>query len=346
MDTRSASQQRRLRCASLGHMKLVGYLFLTALVLGACASSKPASKSSTVGATIDVETIRPSDAAKVVDEFAATYGIGLQPAPASEVTSMAQVLQIVRGDRLPEYEAARRFTLGKHGAEALTLRAYLELSLAGAMLTAAGILEEQQTQAMTELRQLTGPSAYRESSSEQSEDDAARAAALRVRTEDLRKVVRALKVLSEEPLDMGADFARQAIRHDATSQLGYLASASSYRLSGQWLEFDRAMRYADDNEAKPPELVHLRAMEALERYANPAKCRELLRQTLAQAPDFVRAQAHLVLVAENVHQKYAELQKLKGMSPYHLVVRLAGPMIESEYETATELEGALEHEQR
>jgi len=315
-------------------------MLLAAVALSACASKTP-SNHSTIGAGIDVEMMQPQEAAKIVDEFVAKYGIAPPPSPTTEVTSMAQVLEIIRGDRLPEYEAARRFTAGKHGAEALTLRAHLELSLASAMLTTAAILEEQHTQAMTELRQLTGPSAYRGTSGEQSKADAARTASLQTRTEDLRKVVLALRMLSEEPLTVGADFAKQAIRHDPQSQLAYLASADAFRLSGEWLEFDRMMRYAEDIEGNPPIKTYLRAMEALERYANPAKCGELLHETLDRRPDFVRAQANLVLVNEDVEQRYAELQKLKAKSPRHIVVRLAGPMIESEFQTVKEIEGAL-----
>ena len=63
--------------------------------------------------------------------------------------------------------------------------------------------------------------------------------------------------------------------------------------------------------------------------------------TLAKRPDFVRAQANLVLVDRAIADKHAELQALKKVSPNHLVVRLAGPMIEEEYKTAQELKGAL-----
>ena len=38
---------------------------------------------------------------------------------------------------------------------------------------------------------------------------------------------------------------------------------------------------------------------------------------------------------------FIELQRLKAMSPNHLVVRLAGPMIEEEYQTTKELDSAF-----
>lgn len=311
-------------------------LLLLVLVLGACASNKSATgDGSTIGKGIDVEAMRPPEAAQVVTEFQQAYGIPPVPPPKTPVSSMAQVLEIVRGDRLPEFEEARRFAAGRQGPEALTVRAYLELSYAGALMTAASILDKERRQDLTELRQLQQSRPLEDPAA--METDKAHAAELRAKTADLRKVVRALRVLSEEPLRSGADLAEQAIKQDPKAQLAYLANANYFRLRGQWLEFDRMMRYADDGAEDPPVRTYLRAMEAFERYVDPARCEKLLKETLAKRPDFVRAQANLVLVDEGTVAKYEELQRLKAMSPNHLVVRLAGPMIEEEYKTVEEL---------
>ena len=154
-------------------------------------------------------------------------------------------------------------------------------------------------------------------------------------------MIRALRVLSEEPLRSGSDLAEQAIRQDPKSQLAYLANANYFRLRGQWLEFDRMMRYAEDGPLDPPVKTYLRGMEAFERYVDPQRCEKLLKEVVAKNPDFVRAQANLVLVDEGTEAKYEELQRLKAISPNHLVVRLAGPMIEQEYQTSRELDTAI-----
>jgi len=310
------------------------------VLLSACASSKSSTNDgSTIGKDIDVETMRPPEAAQVVREFQQAYGIPPIPPPDTPVTSMAQVLEIIRGDRLPEYEAARRFAAGRQGAEALTLRAYLDLSYAGALMTAAWILDEERRQDLTELRQLTQGRPLEDSGAAKA--DQARAAKLKAKTADLRKVVRALRVLSEEPLRSGSDLAEQAIRQDPKAQLAYYANANYFRLRGHWLEFDRMMRYGAEGEEDPPIRTYLRAMEAFERYVDPARCETLLKETLAKRPDFVRAQANLVLVDEGTEAKHEELQRLKQLSPTHLVVRLAGPMIEQEFQTAQELNSAF-----
>ena len=321
-------------------MKRTVSVILLAFVLGACASSKSSSgDGSTIGKEIDVESMRPPEAAQIIREFQQAYGIPPLPAPDTPVTSMAQVLEIIRGDRLPEFEEARRFAASRQGPEALTLRAYLDLTYAGALMTAAWILEEERRQDLTELRQLT--TARPLEAADGSKEDQARAAGLHAKTADFRKVVRALRVLSEAPLRSGSDLAEQAIRQDPTAQLAYYANANYFRLRGHWLEFDRMMRYGQDGEADPPIRTYLRAMEAFERYVDPARCEQLLKETLAKRPDFVRAQANLVLVDQGVEAKHAELQALKQLSPTHLVVRLAGPIIEQEFQTSVELKSAL-----
>lgn len=315
----------------------MGLVVAIAGALGACVSAKTPAGYSRIGSDINVETLQPHEAAQIVQEFSAKYGAEPPSEVTQEVASMAEVRDIIRADRLTDYETARRFTAGKHGAEALTVRAYLELSQGSAMLTTAAILEERRTQAMTELRQLTGPSAYRGASEEASKGDASRTERLRMRTEDLRKVVHALQLLAHEPISMGADFAKQAVRHDPKNQRAHLARADAFRLQGEWLEFDRMMRHANDLGENPPMGTYLRAMEALERYADFAKCRELLRQMLRREPEFVRAQANLVLASKDVARRHEELQRLKEQSAEHIVVRLAGPMIEREYQTVKEL---------
>lgn len=315
----------------------IGMCFLL-VVAAACASSKSSTNDgSTIGKGIDVETMRPPEAARVVREFQQAYGLPPVPPPDTEVTSMAQVLEIIRGDRLPEFEAARRYAAGRQGPEALTLRAYLDLSYAGALRTAASILEEERRQDITELRQLSRARPLQ--APETDARDKAHMAELKAKTADLRKVIRALNVLSEGPLVSGQELAEQAIRQDPRAQLAYLASANYYRMRGNWLEFDRMMRYADEGTEDPPVRIFLRAMEALERYVDPARCEVLLRETLVKRPDFVRAQANLVLVGDTAEAKYEELEKLERISPNHLVVRLAGPMIKEEYRTAQELKG-------
>ena len=324
-------------------MKRAALAFSALVALAGCKKSG-AADDSTIGRGIDLETMRPNEAAQVVLEFQSKYGASPPPKPSPDfqVRSMAQVLKIIQADRVVDFEKARMFAAGKAGPEALSVRSYLETSMAGALLLAAAILDEQRRQDVTELHQASQSRPLESEEDRREERD--RAALLRAKTADLRKVVRALRVLSEAPLEAGSEMAQQAIRQDPQMQFAYLANANYYRLRGLWREFDQMMRYARDTERgeSPPIQTYLRAMEALERYADDVKCRELLEETLERNPEFVRAQANLVLVDRDIDDKYRQLQKLRAMSPNHLVVRTAGPIIEQEYVTAQQLRGAFE----
>ena len=66
--------------------RTVGALLLM-FVLGACASSKSSTNDgSTIGKDIDVEKMRPPEAAQVIREFQQAYGIPPVPPPDTPVT--------------------------------------------------------------------------------------------------------------------------------------------------------------------------------------------------------------------------------------------------------------------
>ncbi|NOQ83677.1 MAG: hypothetical protein GQ551_06680 [Myxococcales bacterium] len=95
-------------------MKRMVSVSLLMFVLSACASSKSSTNDgSTIGKGVDVEMMRPPEAAQVVREFQQAYGIPPVAPPGTPVTSMAQVLEIIRADRLPEFEEVRRFAAGR-----------------------------------------------------------------------------------------------------------------------------------------------------------------------------------------------------------------------------------------
>jgi hypothetical protein len=63
-------------------MKRTVSAFLMMVVLSACASSKSSTNDgSTIGTDIDVETMRPPEAAQVIREFQKAYGSRHSPHP-------------------------------------------------------------------------------------------------------------------------------------------------------------------------------------------------------------------------------------------------------------------------
>ena len=64
------------------------------------------------------------------------------------------------------------------------------------------------------------------------------------------------------------------------------------------------------------------------------------RRARLSQPKFVRAQAKLMLLQDDVGAAYAELTKLKAISPGHPVLALVGKMIVEEYEASQALSQA------
>jgi hypothetical protein len=65
---------------------------------------------------------------------------------------------------------------------------------------------------------------------------------------------------------------------------------------------------------------------------------------LAEHPDFARARAQLVLLQDDVEQRYQQLQQLKAVNPKHALIVLQGREIEQEYQTSRALRSAAEQQ--
>lgn len=58
------------------------------------------------------------------------------------------------------------------------------------------------------------------------------------------------------------------------------------------------------------------------------------RRSTADDPGLVRAQSELVLLYDDIEDVHRELEQLRSIAPDHLVVRLAGPQIDAEWEAS------------
>jgi hypothetical protein len=79
-------------------------------------------------------------------------------------------------------------------------------------------------------------------------------------------------------------------------------------------------------------LTYQKACEAWKRGASPDEAVTMMTALREAFPDYVRIQATLVLMQQNVEARYQEFSKLKEISPNHPLVRLAGSAIQKEYE--------------
>jgi len=280
-----------------------------------------------------------SDAEAFLKEVRQQRGLPLEYPP---VNSVDELLDVLTNDQMGRFANGLRLVAGKPGVDAMALHATVELSWSDDLSTLALILGELKKRADVEIDRLK---AQRESGSGFSEADAKDLEKNQKNAEFDAKAKGALEVLAQDHLRAAGKVVTEARRQFPKDPLSYRVAAYYSLLTGDWLQFDAAMGWLKEGEAKDAGLVYLRALEALSRFAVRKDAAAQLRSTLAINPKMARAQAKLVLVEDGADAKYAEFEKLKALAPQHPVVWLAGPSITSDYELSGAFRKAREARQ-
>ncbi|HEX2669699.1 MAG TPA: hypothetical protein VHM25_02450 [Polyangiaceae bacterium] len=290
-------------------------------------------------------SMSPTEARAFMAQVLRERGIPIDTAP---VASLQQLLEVLAADQVGRFSSAEQLVAGKPGIEALALHASIELAWSDDLASFARILEELGKRAEFEVKRL---STKRQSSLPLSE---AEAKALEQSEKNVAfdaQAKLALEVLAAERLSTASQIVDQTLRQFPKDPATYRGAAYFSLLSREWPNFDAAMSWFVEGEAKDAGLVYLRGFEALKRRRSPAQATALFQEALRLNPQFVRAQGKLVLSATDVDARYAEFEKLRALAPQHPLVSLLGPSITSDYElsssfrrarAAREAEGAVE----
>jgi hypothetical protein len=274
-------------------------------------------------------SMSPSDAQAFIAEVTRERGITVDR---TAVTSMEQLFQTLGDDQIGRFASAEQLVAGKPGIEALTTHATIELAWSDDFTTFARILDELAKRADFAVKQL------------HTQRDAGRAltdAELKALEQNQKNAAfdtrakLALSVLADEHLRIARGVVYETLRQFPKDPLTYRVAAYLSLLSREWPDFDAAMSWFTETEAKDAGLVYLRALEALNRRRVPKDATALLRECLRLNPKMVRAQAKLVLSEENVDATYREFQNLRAVAPQHPMVAIWGPAIISDYELSS-----------
>ncbi len=274
----------------------------------------------------------PAEARTAIAEIQAERGI--QPPAPQPVSGMDEVLDILVRDDMSRFDDATRFLEGKSGVDAVTLRASFELAWSDGYGGVAQIARELGRRAEVEA---TGLRERRDSGRQFTDKEEQMLAQLEKTVAFNAKAAAALGVLSRDHIAAGGELVREALRQFPNDARSYRVAAFYFLSTADWQRYEDAMDRLKDAEATDAGLLYLRAVEALKRNAIREEARQFLKQALIVNPKLVRAQARLVPLQEDIGATYAELLKLEAMAPSHPVVRLTGPGIKSEYETAQAL---------
>jgi tetratricopeptide (TPR) repeat protein len=316
----------------MGHssFKVAALVATTALLLllSGCGGSEHSVDSASSS------SMTPAEARGFVAQVLRERGIPIDTTP---VANLDQLLEALTADQVGRFASAEQLVAGKPGIDALALHASIELAWSDDLVSFARILEELGKRAEFEVKRL---STKRESSLpltdaekkalEQSEKNVAFDA----------KAKLALEVLAAERLNAASALVDQTLRQFPKHPSTYRGAAYFSLLSREWPNFDAAMSWLVEGEGKDAGLVYLRGFEALKRRRSPAQATALFQEALRLNPQFVRAQAKLVLSAADIDTRYGEFEKLRELAPQHPLVSLLGPSITSDYELSSSVRQA------
>src|SRR6478752_910759 len=298
-----------------------GLLFVAALA--GCATGGHAADSPAA------DSMSPSEAQAFITQVTRERGIAVDQSP---VTSMEQLFQVLADDQVGRFASAEQLVAGKPGIDALTTHASIELAWSDDFTTFSRILDELSKRADFEVKRLRtkrdSGRALTDAESkaiEQNQKNAAFDA----------KAKHALAVLAEVHLRAAHGVVYEALRQFPKQPLTYRVAAYLSLLSREWPDFDAAMSWLVDNEAKDAGLVYLRGLEALNRRRIPQDATLLFREALRLNPKMVRAQAKLVLSEGDIDATHREFERLRAVAPQHPMVAIWGPSLTRDYELST-----------
>lgn len=306
-------------------------LVLFALALTACGAT-PKPLLPVAPPCFDVRTdsdIRSKDAQKTLDELAKHIHLSPEDEALRSPKSLQDVRAVLRRDVIYAFADAAAFSHSLNSLDGRFSEAFLELFLGDSQLIASQILSAQEAWVGPDLR-----IARANLASEASEGtDRSRLLAQLIRVvEEGNKIADALGTVAPRHLARGAEVIRQLRTEAPNDRRTHALVAEYHRLRGEWTEFDTAMAAAETEDRSSPALCYLRGMEMLERYRKSDAGKKLLEDCLVKFPRFVRAQAALVLTADNPHEGMRRLAKLKEMNEDHYLVMLLEPTLAADRE--------------
>ena len=147
----------------------------------------------------------------------------------------------------------------------------------------------------------------------------------RARTE---RFADAFQLLSIDHATIGSALADEVIHKYPDSYLGYRVAADYHRMTRDWSKFDQMLTKIEELNPESNGLVFQKGAAAWQRGGDRQEAQRYLRQALERDEEFVRAQAHLVAIQEEIPALYAEYKKLQDMNPDHQLIEWAGKGIE------------------
>jgi len=299
-------------------MRLIAALTLAACV--ACSGPKT-TEPPTPGPEPAPTEMTLEEALTVVDETQARWPLRADH-PLGEPKTLEDVEKILKLDQVTLFARGIEVAQAQGDAvEALALHGQIELAWAEAYMIMVEI--------MAKLHGGFGGSIEKKVAVGQNEE----AEDLREGRAQLERAGQAFTLLLVEHLKVGWEKASETIEKYPDSYLGYRVAADYHRLVNDWEAFDHAIAKIKERNPDSNGLRFLQGVgAALQGERDRGAADAFYRDALEHDPDFVRAQAHLLMVQSGPEETHRELLLLKEKNPDHQVVAWIGDRLETAYQ--------------
>jgi tetratricopeptide (TPR) repeat protein len=240
--------------------------------------------------------------------------------PLAAPKSLDDVTAILKRDQVTLFAAAITWLGAQDSKDALALHGQIELAWGETYILLVEViaqLRKELESRATGLRTQGAP------------DDAARAKLEWIESSSAELALRsaALKLVAIEHIAEGSEKAEALIERHPDSYLGYRLMADYYRTLRDWPKFDEMVARIAEINPKSNGLIFLRGAAAFQMSHDLPKATEQYHQALKNDPQFVRAQAHLLLIQSDLDATHRELLALEKLNPQHQLVVVAGEAI-------------------
>ena len=233
------------------------------------------------------------------------------------------VLEVLRLDEVSRFSAGLAFIATLKDVKARAMRGQLELSWAEAL----SLLAEMNVNLAARLREFAAASERQAAADGLSPDEFRALGELRATALSTSQTAEALKLAAAEHLARGLELAAQVIKSNPDNYLGYRVAADSYRLRGDWKNFERMLAKVEKTNPGSNGLLFLKGVAAAQRDRDGVSAAKYFSAALAKDPKFARAQVHLVLIAPTLEDAKVELDKLAAINPRHPFVVWTAPAL-------------------
>jgi len=260
---------------------------------------------------------------RLVHDFESRMAARTPDDPLHRPQNVDDLEQILRRDQLDLFAPGIETAENLADPRSRALQGQMELAWGEAQMVLADLLNDLSIR----LRVNARPLELRSETGSLAAEDRAKLELWRKKAAENSSLASALSVTGMEHLWEGARVAEGFIDSAPGNYLGWRLAADFHRLRRMWVLFDEAVKELEKTNPQSNGLLFLRGVEAMDRYGDLSKARELLLKAIDRDPKFVRARVQLLLSHPFIGEAWEDYEHLRRANEHHQVVVFAEPLL-------------------